>query len=250
MRKALRLLKWIVLGVLAALLIGFIVCWLMIQAKPAEFIQDFQAFGEQNIREWANECYGSIGAVRNKLQGGEPIREGSYSQRFTDRQINAALHQYERAGELRLPEGISHLQAAIKPDRLLLMAKLTYGPLETVLTSELRLALDAEGRLSLTAVSFRAGVMPVPDAVRQWLLDQLDARIARLAEKSPHRGAEAQGVAEKLAWLHALRSLLAFGRVNTTELPELPQDRCRLTGIRLEEGQATITLKPVPDAGR
>jgi len=232
MARAARFLRWSIVCFLAILLVAAVVLWLMVHAVPEGYVRDLHKHGAEQIQQAASKCDQTFSAdVRSPLQRREPIEAT-----FTDFSINARMHQLIRSGQLALPEGLSDPQVAFRPGRFVLMARLRYGAIETVISADCSPTVDAEGRLRLGLGSLKAGVLPMPESVLNMLLAQLEARIEELGGRDD--------ADDERRWLAGIKTLATGGTVDTAELPGLRRDAYRVREIVLGQGQLTFRILP------
>ncbi len=238
MAKIGRVIRRSILCFLVLTLVAAVVLWLMVHAKPTEYIPDLQQSGEVQIARDAKEFDRVLtGDILSGLRQRKDI-----SATFTDSSANAWMHRWLRANPDGLPEWISNPQVAFRPGRMVLMAKLRYGVIETVISADCSPAVDAEGKLSLHLTSLKAGVLPLPDSVMDMLMDQLDERISHLNRRTQ---TDAKREAEdEIRWLEGLRALLTGRTVDTAALPGLKRDGYLVRTINLEQGEITLRLLP------
>lgn len=271
-RRRRHLLRWLVVGLLLALVLAGVGGWLAANATPrwyktllipktddaenARRVQDTMTA----VQAWSDAVYSHEYAKSRRSPRGVPPAD-QLTIAFTQDQINAFLHKWlsyygaqQQVDGHTLNELFADPAVRITPTQIIIAGRVKGIADRRVITLHLEPGVTPDGKLQLSVTGISAGLLGVPDAVwakpRAQLVQTMQNMIPasrRAAEIDAGGASNSPAVAAVLLQV-AANSLENKPSGNTLFLPIPAQggDKAipvRLKSLSLDEGQITLTVQ-------
>jgi hypothetical protein len=271
LKRLLCLAALVLLGAIAFCLVGIYLyhgtpSWYRQRLQTTQQVLDAANSADQKLIDlfsWAASAHAQeLRRVRGVVKpSDQPI--GPKTVTFSEDELNSFLTSWKTPQksdlELRIGRYFADGRVIFQPDAIILAGQ--SPAINTLVSAEFDPSIDAQGNLRLELGSLRAGRLPLPISALgsqldrlQTLLQQQLSREQREAAIDPAMAANSGALAA--SWLRLLLSALNDSPADPVLI--IPFDMTHLnsglpvtlTGIRVAEGQITLTMAPVPSDSR